>query len=794
MDIQSSVLNQLFVLYPVIIQGWVSPLKPANLADGGIPKSLYDGQTQGLECLVDPWTELQLFSWAMAVDDRVDLYVNDDPTPVTGKTVAPGEEQLRIRLYVPHGRLRNGVNRLHYKVIRVGGNSEDSRDLNVLYYLRSPGEPAPAGLDLVIPPDVIKDGVSAARAAQGVEFGFTYSNRRAYDRIRVRLGDESVDWENTDASVPVTKTLFTDTFQQVGDNPNLLLDFVVFDQLGNFNQSSTKQIDVHLGRTDLLAAILREIPTENNDDPTTVDLAKLNGNPLSALIHLVETIWKVGDSIKLLFTAELSGGVVATHEETSPVTQVPSQFVWSIPNSKIIANSTVTVTYQQICGGTVIATSTPATAQVIGEGVINLTPATLVAPAVSPIDLWLYSNGVTVRIEFLAALAGDKARLIEINPTPGATPFPAVAFNANKRTNTVLTQAFLAARHGQQLEFRWALIRGGKEIARSGPLVLNVKRIAEGDARFPTPVIAGQTGQELDVTKLVATDTLSVAPWPLQQSGHFVWLRYDGFNSTGAPVFFDDLKAVPHNEAQGLTRLAALEWLKTLKNGSDLKITFKVNLAGRADEGAAVSVPLRIYTVTAVVPPLTIDQARMILNATKIVQSYGWVEKEVPGNTSRREASGGSGSYTYESLAPQTAFVSQDGKVSGRKNGTTTIVVTDVNTRQNVRYDVSVSNVYRIIANNNLLSPTAALTWIRSVGGLEHEDFGPWLSFRYFENYSQIFDYQPGARRFIGHWAGDSSGKFISFFSHIISPDYYGHGSVLYSAQVSYKVFALVRT
>lgn len=65
MDIQSGVLNELFVLYPVIIQGWVTPVKPDGIAHGGIPKVLYDDQAQGLECLIDPWTELQLQSWIM---------------------------------------------------------------------------------------------------------------------------------------------------------------------------------------------------------------------------------------------------------------------------------------------------------------------------------------------------------------------------------------------------------------------------------------------------------------------------------------------------------------------------------------------------------------------------------------------------------------------------------------------------------------------------------------------------------------------------------------------------------
>ncbi|MFS2095996.1 hypothetical protein ACCC96_23595 [Pseudomonas sp. Pseusp11] len=579
MDIQSSVLNQLFELFPVIIQGWVSPVKPVGLAHGGIPKAIYDGQSRGLECLVEPWRELQLRSWAMAVDDRVDLYVNDDLTPVDGKTIAPGEEQLRVRLYIPHGRLRNGVNRLHYKVVRPSGNgSEDSRDLNVLYYLRSPGEPAPAGLDLVIPPDVIKDGVSAARAAQGVEFGFTYSNRRAYDRIRFQLGDETIEREITDTSVPVIKKLFTDTFQKVGDNPNTLCDYVVIDQLGNSNRSPTKQIDVHLGRTNLSAAILREIPTENIDDPSTVDRAKLNGNPLSALIHLIDTIWKAGDSIKLVFTAELNGSVVATHEETSAVTQVPSQFVWSIPNSKIIANSAVKVVYQQIRGSTVIATSTPAIAQVIGEGVIKLIPPIL-ARAVSPIDLLLYLNGVTVRIEFLAALTGDKAQLIEINPPAGATPFPAVAFNANKRTNTTLTQAFLAARHGKQLEFRWALIRGGKEIARSGSLLVTVLRIEDRDPRLPVAEIQQAQAGRLNLDDFVNDATFRLLPWVFIEIGQVINVTVEDKNHALLTVL-QNYRITAQDVTNGLIQAISRPWLDALFDNAEITVKVDVTVGG----------------------------------------------------------------------------------------------------------------------------------------------------------------------------------------------------------------------
>ncbi|PNB76535.1 hypothetical protein C1X30_33215, partial [Pseudomonas sp. FW305-BF6] len=88
-----------------------------------------------------------------------DLYCNGNLVPGAGQTVKPGEEQLRQRLYLPHGYLIQGVNRLHYVVTRVSGNSEPSRDLLVLYHLRSADN-----LNLLIPADVLKDGVSAARA------------------------------------------------------------------------------------------------------------------------------------------------------------------------------------------------------------------------------------------------------------------------------------------------------------------------------------------------------------------------------------------------------------------------------------------------------------------------------------------------------------------------------------------------------------------------------------------------------------------------------------------------------
>ncbi|WP_185036979.1 YncE family protein [Pseudomonas fluorescens] len=369
MDIQSAVLNELFVLFPVIIPGWITPVKPPGIAHGGIPQSLYDGQSKGLECLIDPWIELQRQSWTLAVDDRVELFINDDPTPVAGATVKPGEEALRQRLYIPHGYLRQGVNRLYYKVFRVGGNtSEESRDLLVLYHLRTPDN-----LDLVIPPDVIKDGVSADRAAQGVEFGFSYNNRRPYDRIQLLMGDTQVTFDVPDGTAAITHTLFTDTFRAAGNNPSAVSQFLVIDQLGNRSKSPEKRLDIHLESETFDSPILRERLNDPGDDQTEIDLEKLAGDPLLIIVLTSDVRMLLGDLISVTYICKVTGqpDVVVTPPAGTVEADEFGQrkpCVFEVPNERVIADGSVTVTYKvHRANGDAVGSSRVARAQVVGE-------------------------------------------------------------------------------------------------------------------------------------------------------------------------------------------------------------------------------------------------------------------------------------------------------------------------------------------------------------------------------------------------------------------------------------------
>ncbi|MHA3739244.1 hypothetical protein ACXR0M_26730, partial [Pseudomonas sp. Eth.TT006] len=376
MDIQSSVLNQLFTLYPVIIQGWITPVKPDGTADGGIARAIYDDQPNGLECLVDPWSELALSNSTMTVNDRVDLYVNDDPTPAAGKTVMAGEENLRLALYIPHGRLNQGVNRLWYRVTRVGGNTEDSRDLKVLYNLR-----ASTSLNLVIPPDVLANGVDATRAAQGVLFTFTYNNRRPFDRIQLRVGDFSTTFDVPNAPAPITLTLFSDAFKRAGDNPEAVVDFFVIDQLGNRAVSPEQVLDIHLDRLDLPAPTV-EGQSGNNYTPTLQDVTAVV--PPGSLLP----------TDKITVTWQGAPGSAAAGSFTSPQRLVSAGLRFVVPRS-VLAYSLrkqVTVTYVIERNG-VIRTSLPLQLNILPLPTTALIPPKIIeADANNVLDVTLLGD------------------------------------------------------------------------------------------------------------------------------------------------------------------------------------------------------------------------------------------------------------------------------------------------------------------------------------------------------------------------------------------------------------------
>ncbi|MDR9864572.1 YncE family protein [Pseudomonas baetica] len=314
-----------------------------------------------------------------AEKDFITLYLND--FPVADTTIAIGGEGKDTSLWIPAHFFEQGYNHIKFGVKRVSQNEDFTEPLVVLYHFAPPGG-NPLILDLSISHTSI-----GQEEAENFSVTVTYENMRWYDWIFISCNGTNYPYRlvplsttpRPPAPTSVVIAIPKDVLLRAGDHRRFAFKYRVTDYLQNPsvnpNWSPEKIADVHLNRRTLPEALLREIPTESNDDKNTVDLQKMNGGPLWALIHLIETVWASGDSMVLTFTAELGGSVVATYSETVPVTTLPTQFAWEIPNSKVVPKSQVTVGYQQVRGGAVIGSSKAAVAQVIGEA---LPAATLV--------------------------------------------------------------------------------------------------------------------------------------------------------------------------------------------------------------------------------------------------------------------------------------------------------------------------------------------------------------------------------------------------------------------------------
>jgi len=303
------------------------------------------------------------------------------------------------------------------------------------------------------------------------------------------------------------------------------------------------------------------------------------------------------DRVNYRWRGSASGGSISDHVDLIPATAgrpvritVDKKYVTANLNGTVVAD------YSIQRGGVPLGQSRELTLR-IGTALTELPPPFLVAPAIDPIDVLAYPEGVTVRIEFLEALSGDKARLVEVNPPAGSPQFPLVEFNSNKRVNTVLSPAFLAARHGQDIKFRWNLNRNGELTGSSEAVSFGVMEMADEDARLPTPDVADDKDDTLDVRKLSTADLLKSTRWVHQAIGHTVWGIYEGVNEQGKNVRCIEPDGVKIESLGDFAWPIPATFLKGLQHGSNLSVKLLINAKGTSESSEAVSAPLRLYTV-----------------------------------------------------------------------------------------------------------------------------------------------------------------------------------------------------
>ncbi|MFJ7282282.1 hypothetical protein [Pseudomonas sp. NPDC099000] len=365
-DVKSTQADAALALRPMFIPGWRESVQPAGLAHGGIPQSIYQ-PPNGLAVVVDPVTTLKTFT--LDTFDTVEVWANGKATSVS-KVILPGEEQLRILLYLPLGWLVNGVNQLFYRVTRPSGNFEDSTPvLDVLYHDPAPGEPAPAGATLVLPPSIVAGGVGPADAAAGVLFTFVISFARSYDEVRLSVGTWSTTIKVTDPTKPIAVTLTAADFLQIGDNANTPVKFTATDQLGNQNQSATTYLNIHANRLELPAPTVKG-QVGSTFNPTLQDVQVIVPQGLLQPTYQVGVIWQG------------ASGTPAAGSYTSPLRSVSAGLEFVVPRS-VLAYSlgkSVTVTYVIEVNGTTY-TSLP-----LSLNILPLPTTALIPPKIIEAD------------------------------------------------------------------------------------------------------------------------------------------------------------------------------------------------------------------------------------------------------------------------------------------------------------------------------------------------------------------------------------------------------------------------
>ena len=181
-------------------------------------------------------------------------------------------------------------------------------------------------------------------------------------------------------------------------------------------------------------------------------------------------------------------------------------------------------------------------------------------------------------------------------PGEGSKTEGPIQVTAQQDLEVALPNSLVAFNLGKTVKVIYTVIRNSVP-QDSEELSLAVLPIADGDNDLPTPSIDGAVGDELDVARLEEGAQLRIEKWMLQAVGQCIWLRYDGTDENGDAVEKVFWAGDAHQRAEGLVTAARVAWLRELKDGSTLTITFEVNYDKVVNINTAVCFPVRTYRI-----------------------------------------------------------------------------------------------------------------------------------------------------------------------------------------------------
>ncbi|WP_052269112.1 hypothetical protein [Pseudomonas fluorescens] len=412
--------------------------KPVVGANYGVPKHAYDLQPRGLRVDIDPPP-----SGLIVEGDRVHLVVNGKRAEGS-KVITKEEENQVITLYLPKGLLLpERVNDFYYYVERPSGNHSQSDPPQKLLYnaIRpgkedtTPGDGAHSRLKITLPNDVVKDGIDAERAKQGVLVSLSYPYCRAHDAIWLNCNGVDVPHVVTESEAPAIPSDTPTTiavlveeaiFLRAGDSPRFVFSYTVIDQLGNGPDtdspySGQELIDVHVEEDRFAKPILREKLDDPTDEPD-IELGKLKDDPLKIVIAPTDARFVAGYKVTAFYTVTRPDDSTVNDKQTKTVEV--DQFgkkklvVIEVPNEMVnIAGSTVSVFYEvrqpdkgDGSPGDLVGISNTTTANVVGAGVAP----TIKSIIGSPSNVEIPDGGITVDTAVTLSGVAAKGQTVEV--------------------------------------------------------------------------------------------------------------------------------------------------------------------------------------------------------------------------------------------------------------------------------------------------------------------------------------------------------------------------------------------
>lgn len=353
-------------------------------ADYGLPIRFYDDKPRGATVIVPALLGQEPKMTVFLNLNGVEKITSEQTETTTSDTT----------LYIPHDLLLpDRLNTLNYTARRLDSSEETYEPpLAIKYNKIRPGiedkikgDEGHSELRLILPQDVIDDGIDADRAAQGVQAYCMYPYCRAFDKISLRCNGHVLtrvvhpdEAPPTPSNEPTAIGILLDKafFEAAGDNRQAAFDFSVEDDLTNTADPSSPwsksiRVVIDLEGTRMAAPDMAEDPDDPNDAPDTIDRNKLGTRDLTTQVHVIEPVWKNGDTLRVKFTATPRTGTVVEHVVNETVIRLPFTHRLMIPNAKVIADSAATALYECVRNNAVIATSKIARAWVIQAPLIT---------------------------------------------------------------------------------------------------------------------------------------------------------------------------------------------------------------------------------------------------------------------------------------------------------------------------------------------------------------------------------------------------------------------------------------